>query len=108
MSLFGEAVDRVHGAAATSFEGRDVCSVQLELTEPIISKHWELLVDLTDHSLVALRFDHGDDPELPDELIVFDGEFTWDGMTVPRFRHWYLEDSGNYLGTDIIVKALGG
>lgn len=108
MSLSHEVVERVRGVVAGSFAGREVCKVRLDLKEGVISRHWELMVDPVDYSLVALRFEHPDDPALPDELIVFDGEFTWDEMRIPRFRHWYLLESDEYLGSDVILRAVGG
>jgi hypothetical protein len=105
MSLQDEIVSEVVEMGSGMFHGIEVHVVRAKLNESLISDEWEVYFSKEDFSLKGLQFIH-DDPESEDELIVFDGSFSWDGITIPRFRHWYLADSEEYLGTDVIVKPL--
>jgi hypothetical protein len=104
MSLTDEVVDSIGDLQNSTYEGEVVYSIHIELKEAMISKNWELMVNRDNHSLVALRFDHSDDPDWPDEVLVFDGSYCWDEITIPRFRHWYNIETGVYLGSDVIVQ----
>lgn len=104
MSINEEVWANIQDAETTSLEGQEVYKVRIELKESMISKNWELMIDPADYSLVALKFDHSDDPDRPNEIIMFDGEYSFEGISIPRFRHWYHEESGEYRGSDIIVK----
>ena len=106
MSINEEVWGNIQDAEFTTLEGQEVYKVRVELKEAMISKYWELLIDPADYSLVALKFDHSDDPNWPDEIIRFEGEYSFDGITIPRFRHWYEEESGEYLGSDVILKKM--
>ena len=103
MSLTEDIVEELGDIESANFAGRDVYSISIELREVIISKHWKLLIDKIDHTLIALIFERSG---TQGEMIVFDGTFTWDRITTPRFRHWYETGSGEYLGSDVIVKDL--
>jgi hypothetical protein len=94
----------IEDAETTTLEGQEVYKIKIELKEAMISKHWELFISTKDYTLVALKFNHSEAPDRPDEIIRFDGEYSIDGITIPRFRHWYHEESGDYRGSDIIVK----
>ena len=104
MSLTDEVVENMGDLQTTTYEGEDVYSIPVELKEAMISKKWELMVNRDDYSIVALRFDHSDDPDRPDEIIAFEGAYNWDEISIPRFRHWYEMESGKYLGSDVVVK----
>ena len=104
MSLTANKWASISDAETTDFDGREVYSIEIQLKEPMISKYWTLMVATDNYKLVALRFRHEDSTDQEDELILFDGDYRLDSMTIPRFRHWYLFDSREYLGSDIIVK----
>lgn len=104
MSLTANKWLNISDAQTMNFDGREVYSIQLELKEPMISKYWTLMIAADNYNLVALRFRHEDSADQEDELIIFDGDYRLDSMTIPRFRHWYLFDSREYLGSDVILK----
>ncbi len=104
MSLTANKWQNISDAQTMNFDGREVYIIQLELKEPMISKYWTLMVATDNYNLVALRFRHEDSVDQEDELIKFDGDYRLGSMTIPRFRHWYLFDSREYLGSDVILK----
>lgn len=104
MSLNDKIFEALQREADSLFREKEVYVIRLTLKEPIISKEWLLYIGKEDFSLVGLKFDHSDNSDRQDELIHFDGEFRFGDMTIPRFRHWYYDDSQEYLGSDIIVK----
>ncbi|MDR9414718.1 MAG: hypothetical protein RI564_00445 [Gracilimonas sp.] len=106
MSLTEDVVEEIGKPKESNFAGQEVYSLEIELKEPMISKKWELMLDRVDYSMVALKFDHADDSNRPNEVILFDGKYRWEGISIPRFRHWYHEDSGAYQGSDVIVNNL--
>jgi len=106
MSLTEEKWINIEEPEKITFDEQSVYQIRVELAEPMISKYWELMIDSEDYSLVALKFDHSEDGDRPDELILFDGSLSLGGITIPRFRHWYYYDSREYLGSDVIVKSM--
>ncbi len=106
MSVTESVWENIKDAESTTLEGQEVYKVQVELKAAMISKHWVLYFDKDDYSLFALKFDHSGDPNRPDEIIMFDGVYHFGEIAIPRFRHWYHENTGEYRGSDVIVKGL--
>ena len=106
MSLTDDLIESIGDLQSSTYEGRQVYAIDIELKEVMISKNWQFSIDPHTYSLRALKLDHSGDPEWPDEIIVFDGEFQFKDIRIPRFRHWYLLDSGEYQGSDIIVRSV--
>ncbi|MGN8226331.1 hypothetical protein [Gracilimonas sp. BCB1] len=104
MSVTEEMWASIEDAELLSLEGQEVYKVRLELKQAMISKHWVLYFDKNKYSLAALKFDHSEDSNRPDEIIMFDGEYKLGEITIPRFRHWYHMESGEYRGSDVILK----
>ena len=71
----------------------------------MISKKWGLIVSEKDYSVLGLEIYHPESEDGERETIWFDGLFERDGIIMPRFRHWFLNGDGEYLGSDIIVLA---
>ncbi|WP_421774018.1 DUF6503 family protein [Gracilimonas sp.] len=105
MSITENMWENIKDAESTTLEGQEVYKVQVKLKEAIISKHWVLYFDKNDYSLAALKFEHSGDPNRPDEIIMFDGAYHLGEISIPRFRHWYHQESGEYRGSDVILKA---
>lgn len=106
MSFTEELWVQLEEVVKVQFDDQPVYKIRAELKEPMISKFWELYISVEDYRMEALRFDRADE-ERPDELIVFNGSFDIEGMSIPRFRNWYYYESREYLGSDVIVKSLG-
>lgn len=104
MSVSEDKLTGIEKAGLLSLEGQEVYGVMIELEEAMISKHWVLYIDKSDYSLAALKFDHSEDPSRPDEMLMFDGEYKFGEITIPRFRHWYHQESMEYRGSDVILK----
>ncbi len=105
MSLDDSKVKEIGEVQEEKIDEEAVFAISIELKEPMISSNWLLYISKEDYSVVALRFLH-QDSEREDEMIVFDGLYEFENIRVPRFRHWYEADSGEYSGSDIIVKEL--
>lgn len=105
MSISDELILNMEDARTDFVEEQQVHAIPIELEEPMISKHWELLISLDNYKIKGLKFIHADGE---DELIMFDGSYSWDKISIPRFRHWYLAESKEYLGSDVIVTTISG
>lgn len=105
MSLTGDLVEEVSQISTEAVFGTEYFMIEFTLRESIISDLWQVYFSKDDYSIQALKFIH-EDPDEEDEIIIFDGAYTWDGITIPRYRHWYVSESKKYLGSDIIVKEL--
>ena len=106
MSLNEDLWEEVKPAQLASFEGNNVYRIDAELKEDMISKHWTIIVDADDYNLLALEFNHPEDPESEGEILKFDGTIEINGVALPRIRNWYVQGSEEYLGSDIIVGVL--
>lgn len=106
MSLTENLWQGIEPAQKTEYEDMDVYRVNLELKEEMISKHWTLIIGVETYELLAIEFNHLEDPENGGEVIKFESEIEIKGMKLPRIRNWYTKNTNEYLGTDIIVEEL--
>ena len=104
ITLGESIVSQINEVEEVKLNCKEVYSISMELKEPMISDRWLLYLN-KDYYLEAVRFLHND-PEREDEMIIFDGKYTFEAIMVPRFRHWYEAESMEYLGSDVIVKEL--
>lgn len=105
MSLRSDLVKDFSRYSNEEVFGTEYFMIEFTLKESIISDRWQVYFSKKDYSVQALKFVH-DDPDEEDEIVLFDGRYFWEGITIPRYRHWYLSESKEYLGSDIIVKEL--
>ncbi len=105
MSLKGDLIKEASKPVTGEVFDKEYIMIEFSLSESIISDRWQVYFSKEDYSVRALKFLH-EEPDEEDEVILFDGIYTWDGISIPRYRHWYLSDSREYLGSDIIVKEL--
>ncbi|RKN78502.1 DUF6503 family protein [Ulvibacterium marinum] len=106
MSLSNNFWEQIRPAQKAEYKGRDVYRVAMELKDEMISKHWTLIIEVETYTLLAIEFNHPEDPGKEEEIITFEGEFDINGMKIPRIRNWYIKGTNEYLGTDIIVEEL--
>ncbi|WP_282163015.1 DUF6503 family protein [Ulvibacterium marinum] len=106
MSLSNNFWEQIRSAQKAEYEGREVYRVAMELKDEMISKHWTLIIEVETYTLLAIEFNHPEDPGKEEEIITFEGEFDINGMKIPRIRNWYIKGTNEYLGTDIIVEEL--
>lgn len=106
MSLSDTLWRQIKPAQKTEYEGREVYRVAMELKDEMISKYWTLLIEVETYTLLAIEFNHPEEPGREEEIIKFESEFEIDGMKIPRIRNWYIKGTNEYLGTDIIVEEL--
>lgn len=105
MSLKEDIVEQASKPGYDVVFDTEYIMIEYVLKESIISDRWKVYFSKDNYSVQALRFVHTGSEE-QDEVILFDREYTWDGITIPRFRHWYLLESKEYQGSDIIVKGI--
>ncbi|GAB5555268.1 MAG: hypothetical protein Sapg2KO_48590 [Saprospiraceae bacterium] len=106
MSLTDQVWQEIKPAETAEFEGKEVYRISLELKDAMISQHWTLIVELETFKLLALEFNHPEDPNGEEEIIKFEGAFEIDGIKLPRIRNWYIKGTNEYLGSDLIIKEL--
>lgn len=104
MSLQIEKLDSVGNVTRVVFNAIESYKVPVVLEEPMFSKHWNLYFSKSDFSMVGIEMVFPDDPKKGERLF-FEGSVYLDGITIPRYKHWH-ELSGEYAGSDIIVKSL--
>jgi hypothetical protein len=106
MSISDVLWKQLEPAQKAEYEGMEVYRVAMELKDEMISKHWTLIIEVETYTLLAIEFNHPEDPEKEEEIITFESEFEINGMKIPRIRNWYIKGTNEYLGTDIIVEEL--
>ena len=106
MSLTENLWNKLEPAETTIFEGVPAYKIKMELKKEIISKHWTVLISKKDYKLLAVEFSHPESPEGEQEMIKFEGEVDLNGLKIPRMRHWYIKETQEYLGSDIVVRQL--
>lgn len=104
MSLGIEKLDSVGGVSQVVFNSIESYKVPVELEKPMFSKHWNLYFSKDDFSMIGIEMIFPEDPNKGERLF-FEGSIDLDGVTIPRYKHWH-ELSGEYAGSDIIVKSL--
>ena len=102
MTLVNEKIETPK-AKSVKFEGRDAWSIDIALEKPMISDHWRLYFSSINYELIGVKF--LDEKAKTNEKIIFNDAININGTSLPRIRNWY-DHSGEYLGSDIIVKQL--
>tara|TARA_R110000868_G_scaffold259361_5_gene517324 strand:- start:89021 stop:89737 length:717 start_codon:yes stop_codon:yes gene_type:complete len=103
MSLNLNEIEGIGGVKESRFNGKDVFKIEVRLKEAIISDIWVLYINKSSYVLEGIELIHNQ-TDMENERIVFEDEFEFDGIRIPRFRHWYRVESNEYRGSDIIVK----
>ncbi|GJM33640.1 MAG: hypothetical protein DHS20C18_26410 [Saprospiraceae bacterium] len=106
MSITDKLWKKILPAQKAEYEGREVYRINMELNEKMISTYWTLIIEVETYKLLAIEFNHPDEPEKEEEIIKFEGEFEFNGIKIPRIRNWYIKGTNEYLGTDIVVEEL--
>jgi hypothetical protein len=104
MSLHVEKLDSIGVVSEVLFNNIECYKVPVILTKPMFAKHWNLFFSRNDFSMIGLEMVFPNDPNKGERLF-FEGNITLKGITFPRYKHWH-ELSGEYAGSDIIVKEL--
>lgn len=100
-----EGLSQIKQTSETLFNEKPCYKVEIELKEPLFSKNWNLFINKKTKALEGLEI-ISDDNGTADEHLIFEGEFAIGGMKIRRIRHWYNEEFGGYLGSDLILKEL--
>ena len=106
MSLTEDLWREIKPAEKRAFRGREAYHIKVSLKEEMISTHWTLIIDVENFDLLAIEFNHPEDPSTEGELITFEAKMQIGEMVLPRIRNWYALGTNEYLGSDIIVEAL--
>ena len=106
MTITDELYKQLEPAEQSTFQGKAVYRIQMALKEKMISDYWTVIIGAEDYELLALEFNHPDEPGAVEEFIKFEDKFEVDGVQIPRIRNWYIKGTNEYLGSDIIVNAL--
>lgn len=104
MSLHIEKLDSIGDVSQVVFNSIQSYKVPVELEKSMFSKHWNLYFSTLDFSMIGLEMVFPDDPTKGERLL-FEGSVNLKGINIPRYKHWH-ELSGQYSGSDIIVKEL--
>jgi Family of unknown function (DUF6503) len=65
---------------------------------------WFLYINPTTYAMEGYRFYHNRKPN-DGEFIVCEDILTVQGMRLPRVRHWYSNETGEFIASDIIEKS---
>jgi hypothetical protein len=75
-------------------------AVPARLNNPTISEQWVFYFDQSDYQLRGYRAAG----EGAAEYLEVDGLIPFNGMQLPRMRHWYNMADSTYLGSDIVIR----
>lgn len=99
-----EILDSISNATETIFNNIASYKVSVELNKAMFSKLMNLYFSKKDYTLIGVEMVSSESPD-KGERLYFEGSFTIGDVTIPRYKHWH-DFSGEYLGSDIIVKEL--
>ena len=101
MTLFTPEVSLGETVEAVRFGPYSCYAVQARLNNPIISEQWLFYFDQSDFQLRGYQATG----EGAAEYLKLDGLIPFNGMQLPRMRHWYNRTDSTYLGSDIIITV---
>jgi hypothetical protein len=90
-------VDRVE------FAGREVLALRVTYSPEVGGDVWYFYFDPQSYALVGCRFYH-DEAQNDGEYIVFEGEISGGGLTLPKRRLWHMNRDGEFIASDEIVS----
>lgn len=105
MSLTDENIAEYGSVENTEFNDEQAKRVSIVLKNELFSKYWNIMLSAGNSSILGIEIYFPDDPE-KGERLYFDGEFEFDGIRVPRFRHWHEYSDDSYSGSDVIVRGV--
>ncbi len=88
--------------ARREFHGKEYLVLKVTYDPKKGADTWFFYLDPDTHALGAYQFYH-DMAENDGEYILLEGEALVGGMRLPKTRKWYRNDSGEFLGADILL-----
>jgi hypothetical protein len=105
MSLNSDDVlERVPLPEITEFEGKPACALRIRLRKAIISDDWRFFFDPDSGRLLGYAYYENEAGTRGARLLLHE-EAAFESIRFSRLRSWYDLESGNYLGTDVIVQV---
>ncbi len=106
MTLNQNLIEEILGVAKVTFNRKVAYRIHISLHEPLFTKEWYLFVDKNDYSLLGIEMFAEENGTRKGERLLFEGTVAVDGITIPRIKHWYDLESGDYSGSDVLLKLL--
>ena len=106
MSLNNEVIETFNGITKATFNQRPAYRIEITLKKPFFSKNWWVFIGQKDYSFLGLEMFNEEDGKITGERLVFEDRVPIEKTSIPRIKHWYDMESGQYLGSDILVKLL--
>ncbi|MFY0603947.1 MAG: hypothetical protein JXQ93_08345 [Flavobacteriaceae bacterium] len=100
-----EKLDSIGNTTETVFNNIDSYKVTVALKEPMFSKHMNVYFAKKDFRMIGIDMISLEEPT-KGERIYFEGSIQIQSFTLARYKHWHDLSSGEYLGSDIIVKEI--
>jgi hypothetical protein len=92
-------------ATEANFNKQQCYKLEIELKEPMFSKHWSLFLSKSTKEVLGIEIVSEDNPD-EGERLYFENTITINQIIIPRIRHWHELKDNAYSGTDIIIGAL--
>ena len=105
MSLNENFIQEYGEVRETDFEFTAAYEVKIILKKELFSNEWTIFVARDNFRFLGIEFTLPDEARTSERL-VFSGQFHYGVITIPRYHHWYDLSAGEYVGSDIILKAL--
>lgn len=86
-----------------TFNQREAYALDITLHSPVFTDNWIVYVDKQDYRYLGMDIIDNTMAENSERLI-FEGDYTYKNISLPRFRQWYYLNTNRYLGSDIIVE----
>ena len=106
MTLNDQLIEEITDVTKTTFDQKPAYRIEVALREPLFSKHWWVFIDRKDYSFLGLEMFEREGNKITGERLIFDDRVVLEKTSVPRIKHWYDLESGEFLGSDILVKLL--
>ncbi len=102
MSLDFELIRKVEDMREVTFQGKDAMMIGILWHEPILKPYWKIYLEPGTYRVLGVDLAEKDKPG-SGERITFDQLMEYNGLLLPRMRHWYSIRDNAYLGSDIIM-----
>ena len=102
MSIDYKLIRKLYDIRSVNFLGSPSLMIEIAWEKPIIKPVWKLYLDPDTYHLKGI--DLTDSDAKTGERVVMEGLVDYNGLKIPRMRHWYKLENNDYLGSDIIIE----
>jgi hypothetical protein len=103
MSLDFELIRKAEDMREVQFQGKDALMIGIQWYEPILKPYWKIYLEPGTYRVLGVDLTEKSKPG-SGERVIFDQLMEYNGLLLPRMRHWHSIQDNEYLGSDIIIS----